>query len=302
MENSGSILLNTGTNEVEIVEFGIQKAAMGINVIKVKEIINAVEPTAIPMSHPFLEGIIQLRGDIIPVIDLGRYLNFEPSSNPKEDKFIVTEFNKGIYAFHVHTVSRIHRLSWEQIDKPTDVFQGSQNSMIGIIRIDNKMILLLDFEKIMHEVTPELGIPEVLDDSIINNANDNVRIMIAEDSPMLRALLKDYLPKLGYNKVSFFQNGKEAWEYLHDVADRLGENFAEEVSILITDIEMPQMDGHYLTRLVKEHPQLNKLPVVIFSSLITERLRHKGESVGADAQISKPEYEELAKLIKQFCV
>ncbi len=298
--NNSSILLSSGTNEVEIVEFVINNAVLGINVVKVKEIINAIEPVAMPMSHPCLEGIIQLRGDIIPVIDLAKFLGYEPSETPQADKYIVTEFNQGIYAFHVHHVSRIHRLSWEMIERPTDIAQTAQNCVIGIIRFEGRMILLLDFEKIMVDISPDSLTPNIDDIDLENVVVSNRRIMIAEDSPMLRKLLQDFLPRNGYNNLSFFQNGKEAWNYLSQTVDTYGENFPDEVSILITDIEMPQMDGHFLTKSIKEHPVLNKLPVIIFSSLITDSLRHKGESVGADAQISKPEYERLAQIIGEM--
>lgn len=302
MDNNkqNSILLTSGTNEVEIVEFSIENTIMGINVIKVKEIINPVVPVKLPNAHPCLEGIIQLRKEIIPVIDLGKFLGFAPSANPKQDKFIVSEFNQNKYAFHVHTVSRIHRISWEQIEKPSDITQSDQTSLIGIIKLDQKMILLLDFEKIMVEISPSLANQTDAIRAMGERPVSSKHIAIAEDSPMLRKLLQDYLPKIGYPHLSFFSDGKQALEYLLKVAEEQGEKFSDVVNILITDIEMPQMDGHYLTKTIKQHPILNKLPVVIFSSLITDDLRHKGVSVGANEQVSKPEYEKLSHIIDQL--
>ena len=297
-----SILLNSGTNEVEIVEFGIKNSVFGINVIKVKEIINAQKTVEIPLSHPDMEGIMQLRGDIIPLINLGNFLKYEPSASPKNDKYIVTEFNKGIYAFRVHSVSRIHRISWEMIEKPTELSQNEQNCVLGVIRLEGRMILLLDFERILMEIAPALAMPDLPHDSIDISASAGKHIVIAEDSSMLRKLLMDYLSEIGYQKITFFQNGQEAWSYLLDTANNYGERFFEEVSLLITDIEMPLMDGHFLTRSVKEHPILKKLPVIIFSSLITEQLKHKGDLVGANAQVSKPEYNTLAQIINQCIV
>ncbi len=302
MDNNkqNSILLTSGTNEVEIVEFSIENTIMGINVIKVKEIINPVVPVKLPNAHPCLEGIIQLRKEIIPVIDLGKFLGFAPSANPKRDKFIVSEFNQNKYAFHVHTVSRIHRISWEQIEKPSDITQSDQTSLIGIIKLDQKMILLLDFEKIMVEISPSLANQTDAIRAMGERPVSSKHIAIAEDSPMLRKLLQDYLPKIGYPHLSFFSDGKQALEYLLKVAEEQGEKFSDVVNILITDIGMPQMDGHYLTKTIKQHPILNKLPVVIFSSLITDDLRHKGVSVGANEQVSKPEYENLSHIIDQL--
>ncbi len=298
--NQNSILLTSGTNEVEIVEFSIANTIMGINVIKVKEIINPLVPVKLPNAHPCLEGIIQLRKEIIPVIDLAKYLGFPPSNNPKQDKFIVSEFNQNKYAFHVHTVSRIHRISWGQIEKPADVTQTDQTSLIGIIKLDQKMILLLDFEKIMVDIAPSLANQDHAVKAMGDRQVSAKHIMIAEDSPMLRKLLLDYLPRIGYPNLSFFSDGKQALEYLMNVAEEHGESFADVVNILITDIEMPQMDGHYLTKTIKQHPILNRLPVVIFSSLITDDLRHKGESVGADEQVSKPQYENLSHIIDKL--
>ena len=156
-DDQNSILFSSGTNEVEIVEFSINNTIMGINVIKVKEIINPIIPTDMPLSHPCLEGIIQLRGEVIPVIDLAKFLEFSASDNPKQDKYIVSEFNQNKYAFHVHTVSRIHRISWEQIEKPSEVTQSEHSCVIGVIRLEDKMILLLDFEKIMIDITPSMA-------------------------------------------------------------------------------------------------------------------------------------------------
>jgi two-component system chemotaxis response regulator CheV len=295
-----SILLTSGTNEVEIVEFSINDTIMGINVIKVKEIINPLVPVKIPNAHPCLEGIIQLRQEIIPVVDLGKFLGFKPSANPKQDKFIVSEFNQAKYAFHVHTVSRIHRISWGQIEKPADITQTDQSNLIGIIKLDSKMILLLDFEKIMVDIAPSLANQSAAVKAMGNRSISSKNIMIAEDSPMLRKLLQEYLPQIGYPNLSFYSDGEQALNSLLKIAEEHGNDFSKVVNILITDIEMPKMDGHYLTKTIKNHPILKDLPVVIFSSLITDDLRHKGVSVGADEQVSKPEYEQLSHIIDRL--
>ena len=299
-EVESSILLNSGTNEVEVVEFSIQTVILGINVVKVREIIVPIPPVEIPLAHPCMEGIIQLRGAVIPVIDLAKFLRLPPSENPSQDKFIIAEFNQSKYAFHVHNVQRIHRLSWTRIEKPSDINLHEQNCVTGLIRFEEKMILLLDFERIILEISPEMNdaIQQDLQKMADQKpAQSSKKIIIAEDSPMLRKILQEYLPKIGYSHLKFFQDGQEAWDYLLKVVEKHGKNYYEEVDLVITDIEMPQMDGHYLTKSIKEHPMLSGLPVIIFSSLITDDLRHKGESVGADAQVSKPEHVELARVI-----
>lgn len=299
-EVGSSILLNSGTNEVEIVEFSIQSAILGINVVKVREIIVPIPPVEIPLAHPCMEGIIQLRGSVIPVIDLAKFLNLPPSENPSQDKFIITEFNQKKYAFHVHNVQRIHRLSWTRIEKPSDVNLNEYNCVTGLIRFENKMILLVDFERIVMEISPESDNYDQNTKDLLERPKSSKKILVAEDSPTLRRVLQDYLPKVGYPQTKFFQDGQETWDYLQKLVEEYGKDYNKEANLLITDVEMPQMDGHHLTKNIKSHPLLRELPVIIFSSLITDDLRHKGESVGADAQVSKPQHRELARLIAEL--
>jgi two-component system, chemotaxis family, chemotaxis protein CheV len=297
--NDSSILLESGTNELEIVEFGIGQNKFAINVMKVKEILNPVPVVAIPNAHPFVEGIMELRGEVLPVINVAAALGLKESMNPQLDKFIVAEFNQLKTVFHVHGVSQIHRISWSQIEKPSDMYQGQESQIIGVIKLGGEMVLFLDFEKILLEINPESGI-KVSDVKKLGPRERSVkRIVIAEDSAMLRKMLHDTLSEAGFQNLEFFENGQDAITYLeHLSAD--AEVFSESVQLVITDIEMPQMDGHHLTKKIKEHPVLQKLPVIIFSSLITNELRHKGSVVGADAQISKPEISELVLKIDEL--
>ncbi|MEQ2526004.1 chemotaxis signal transduction protein CheV [Robertmurraya yapensis] len=292
MEENRGILLESGTNELEIVEFSIGKNKFGINVIKVKEIINPVAITQIPHAHPNVEGIIELRGEVLPVVDVAAALGFPKSMNPEQDKFIVAEFNKQKVVFHVHTVTQIHRISWDKIEKPSDMYQGADSQVIGVIKMNGEMILLLDFEKIVVEINPESGINVQQVKKLGERQRSNKRLVVAEDSPLLRKLLHDTLAEAGFNQVEFFENGRDALEYLESVVNS-GKKVTDIIQLVITDIEMPQMDGHHLTKRIKENDELAKLPVIIFSSLITDDLKHKGQMVGADAQISKPEIAEL---------
>lgn len=299
MENNKGILLEAGTNELEIVEFGMAHNRFGINVMKVREIINPLPVTKIPQSHPHVEGIIELRGEVLPVVDVAKVIGFAPSDTPEKDKFIVTEFNQQKIVFHVHSVSQIHRISWEQIEKPSEMYQTDDSHIIGVIKLHGDMILLLDFEKMVVDINPEAGIHVQRIKNIDKRDRTNQRLIIAEDSPLLRKLLQDTLTEAGFQHLVFFENGKEAFEYLQGLIDA-GKDVEKEVQLVITDIEMPQMDGHHLTKKIKDHSKLAHLPVIIFSSLITEDLRHKGEKVGANAQVSKPEIGELVSIIDQF--
>lgn len=300
MEQTG-ILLESGTNELEIVEFDVANNKFGINVIKVKEIIQPIPVIFVPHAHEHVEGIIQLRGEVLPVVDMLKVLGITNVERSPQQKYIVAEFNKQRVVFHVDNVTQIHRISWDQIEKPSDMYQGGGSQVIGVIKQNDQMILLLDFERIMLEINPESGINVESVKKLGKRERSDKKIVIAEDSPLLRKLLHDTLNEAGYANVDFFENGRDAYNYLETLvkADP-SKDITQHVQMIITDIEMPQMDGHHLTRKIKEHPDLAVLPVIIFSSLITDDLRHKGERVGAEDQISKPEIAELILRIDQL--
>lgn len=296
MEEKG-VLLESGTNELEIVEFSVANNKFGINVIKVREIINPDSIVSIPHAHPNIEGIIEIRGEILPVINMAKVLGYPDSDNCSQDKFIVTEFNQQKVVFHVHGVDKIYRISWNQIEKPSNLYQNSDSQIIGVVRKENGMILLLDFEKIVVDINPSTGINNERMKQVKKKDRSSYRIVVAEDSPLLRKLLHDTLNEASFQYIELFENGKDALDYLENAAKGNEDNLKGIVDLVITDIEMPIMDGLALTKQIKEHPILAKLPVVIFSSLITDDLRHKGQTVGADAQVSKPEIAELIEII-----
>lgn len=289
-EEHNGILLESGTNELEVIVFQVGTGTFGINVMKVREIIQPLDVTIMPHSHPNVEGVIRLRDEIIPVIDLAKAIGFSESKNPSQDKLVVSELNQVKVAFHVHSVSRIYRISWEQIEKPNKLSQGLQDLTIGVIKMEEQMILLLDYEKVVYDIMPEAGLSSKKLDGIVKIARADKKLLVAEDSPILRQLLHDILKESGYSQLVFTEDGKEAWAYLQ-------EKSRANIDLLITDIEMPMMDGHHLTRKIKEDVELKTLPIIIFSSLISGDLYHKGERVGANAQISKP---EIGKLVQQL--
>ncbi|WP_277586374.1 chemotaxis protein [Psychrobacillus antarcticus] len=299
MNNHKGILLESGTNELEIVEFQIGQNKFGINVIKVKEIIQPIAITFIPHAHPHVEGIVQLRGEVLPVISMNRVLGIPVQNKCEQEKFIVAEFNKQRVVFHVDNVTQIHRISWDQIEKPSEIYQGSASHVIGVIKRQEEMILLIDFEKIIVDINPESGISVESVKKLGKRERSDKKIVIAEDSPLLRKLLHDTLTEAGYANLEFFENGLDAINYLEQLT-KVTSDITEHVQIVVTDIEMPQMDGHALTKKIKADSKLSKLPVLIFSSLITDDLRHKGDKVGAEDQISKPEIAELVLKIDKF--
>lgn len=290
------ILLETGTNEFEIVEFTVGKVNYGINVAKVREVINSVPITHMPNSHPYVDGIFTLRGRVMPLVNLPRCLGDEDQESTANN-IIVSELNNYFVGFLVDQVSRIHRVSWSSMEPPPSVTNSSL--VIGIIKMGERIVLLLDFEKIIAEIHPQINIelatvPQSTDE--LQERRKTKKVMIAEDSKMLRELVVETLHGAGYINVVAYNDGQEAWDAL-SILSKSGVPIEENLHILITDIEMPKMDGHHLLKRVREDRVLNKLPVIIFSSLINDEMRRKGEAIGANGQVSKPEIVKLIDLL-----
>ncbi len=293
-----NILLESGTNELEILEFKVNGNYYGINVAKVKEIMKYQSLTPIPNGHPNLEGAFNTRGETISIINLAKSLGMKEETDPQRDMFLITSFNDTSSGFHVNEVVGIHRVNWSQIIKPDSMISNSRTSVTtGIINIDGKLVLLLDFEKIVADISPEVGIKLSEVEQLGERSVCNAPIIYAEDSQLLSTLIYDGLTKAGYTRVMPTNNGLELWDILqtYKKAGTLKQN----VACVVTDIEMPQMDGHRLLKLIKNDPELKDIPVIIFSSLINEDMRRKGESLGADAQLSKNEMGEFIKKLDE---
>lgn len=291
-----NILLENGTNELEVLEFTIGSNHYGINVAKVREIIGYQTVTPVPNSHPNIEGIFMPRDRMITAINLARHLKLETLSNKSTEMMIITNFNKLDIAFHVQSVVGIHRVSWADIIKPDSTLNTADTSVAtGIIKIDKKLIIILDFEKIVTDISPETGLKVSEIEELGVRDRNNSPILIAEDSPLLSKLITDSLHKAGYTNIKATDNGQEAWNYLEKCIE--DGTVHDKVKCIITDIEMPLMDGHRLTKLVKTNDKIKDIPLIIFSSLVNEEMRKKGEQLGADAQLSKPEIGNLVRIV-----
>lgn len=286
------ILLENGTNELEVLEFTLDNNSYGINVAKIKEIINYMPVTPVPNAHPSIEGIFMPRDKMITAIDLKNCLQRGVSND--SGLFIITNFNSLDIAFHVDSVIGIHRMSWTDIIKP-DATVASESTASGIIKVDNKLIIILDFERIVADINPETGLRTEQLDALGERDRCNIPLLIAEDSPLLNRLIVDALHKSGYTNLIHTSNGKEAYDIIEHFKEE--GTLSEHVQCVITDIEMPQMDGHRLTKLIKTDDATKHIPVVIFSSLVNSEMRIKGEQLGADAQLSKPEIGELVNVL-----
>lgn len=292
-----NILLESGTNELEILEFTLGDNHYGINVAKIREILQYQPVTPVPNANPSVEGIFMPRDVMITVINLKRCLGL-PDTDEK-GLFIITNFNKLNVAFHVDQVIGIHRVSWEAIIKPDSTINGEEDSVsTGVIKMDDKLVLILDFESIVAGISPETGLRVNDIDAMQERARCDSPILIAEDSPLLSKLLTDCLKKAGYTNLIVTTNGKEAWDKLCELKNE--GNVADSVDCIITDIEMPQMDGHRLTKLVKSDDAMKSIPLIIFSSLVNEEMKRKGERLGADAQLTKPELGQLVEAIDKL--
>jgi two-component system chemotaxis response regulator CheV len=289
--------LENGTNELEVLEFVVDNNSYGINVAKIREIIPYSPVTPVPNAHPSVEGIFMPRDTMITAIDLRNCL--QRGQSQPGGLFIITTFNKLDIAFHVDSVIGIHRVSWVDIIKPGATVTTAEDGIsTGIIKIDGKLIIILDFEKIVSDINPETGLKVTDIDALGTRHGTNIPILIAEDSSLLRKLIVDSLKKAGYENVIKTENGEEAWEYICKYRDE--GTLDAHVGLLITDIEMPLMDGHRLTKLVKSDEETKQIPVIIFSSLVNNEMRKKGDELGANAQLSKPEIGNLVKVIDQL--
>jgi len=322
---TSDILLEAGTNELEIVEFYLEEEPKleededeaelnqtdtegiegrkpsrvgyyGVNVAKVLEIIRMPDITEMPeVSHESVMGAFNLRSRIIPLLNLSTWLKKKRVEN-EPPKVIVTEFNQVTSAFMVSGVTRIHRISWEDVEAPNKYVSAlSSDSITGVVKFDDRIVFILDLERIVSELNPDMRLK--FDDNVEFEGDSGYKALIADDSPLIREMIKDMLGQAGF-RVEKTNNGKECWDRLEEIkrtAVMDKRPITDYVQVLVSDIEMPMMDGHHLTKKVKDDPMLKDLPVILFSSLITEKLRHRGDTVGADDQVSKPEITYLAQ-------
>ncbi len=294
-DNKQGILLESGTNEIEIMKFTIGGNLYGINVAKVREIMISAPVKPMPMAHQAVEGIFKPRDTVLTVVDLPSYLGVASPKDPK-DIFIITNFNKMFIAFRVHTVDRISRISWTDIQKPDKtVSGGAEGVATGIAQCDGELVTILDFERIVAEIAPETSIQVSEVEQLGPRERNDKPIWVAEDSILLSKMIEDSLRRANYVNLHMFSNGLELWEALSALPQN--GDLVRDVALIITDIEMPQMDGHRLTKLVKDNSRFKQIPLIIFSSLISDEMRRKGRDLGADEQLTKPEIGHLVDVM-----
>lgn len=308
------ILLESGTNEMEIIEFYVGSQPLGINVQKLKEIISFEESglTAIPESDPAMLGTLLLRGATIPLIDLKKHLkqrDQEEQSGDVRSVVLVCEFNHRTNGFKVDGVNQIHRISWSDVEPIAPFINQYKPRFTGSIHIEDREILILDLEHIIGEFDPEsvLGDPDTIDSSGIPQTKfdlrSQVKILMAEDSSIIRTGIEKVLRKTGFDGLEVFVDGEECYQrilQLKKQADEAGDDIRRHFNLLISDIEMPKMDGLTLCRKVKEELGYKHVPVLLFSSLINPPMEVKCDSVGADGYAAKPEIAKLIEMMDSF--
>lgn len=303
--SQSKILLESGTNELEIVEFYVDEPGYrghyGLNVAKVVEIIRNQKVTSMPqMRHPSVRGAFAHRnGRIVPLIDLAMYIGTEPTDS-KDCKIIITEFNTVVTSFLVSGVNRIYRLSWTDVEPPDKFLQSTScSSITGVVKIDGRVIFILDLEAIVADLHPDLAIRmNTMEFEENTDPNKVYRILHVDDSGSIRKLVLRMMEKTGHFELAQCNDGLEGWNQLCSLRDesvKSGVSIHKLLQGVITDIEMPNMDGLTLCRKIKEDPVLKALPVAVFSSMINDSLSIKAKSVGADAEFTKPDLQTLSE-------
>ena len=306
------ILLETGTNEMEIIEFYLGSQSFGINVHKLKEIIPFDEEavTTIPDSEPSMLGTLLLRGSTIPLIDLKVHIGKRIKEETEARQVVlVCEFNDRTNGFKVDGVNQIHRVSWGNVQPMAGFIDKYRPRFTGSINIEGREILIMDLEHIVSEFDPEsaLDYEAGLHDEVMHSQAPQTRqamkLMLAEDSSLIRAGIERVLKTADYSNMQVFVDGEDCYKKIIQLkaeAAEAGESILNYLNLLITDIEMPKMDGLTLCRRIKEDPILKEIKVVLFSSLINEQMATKCDSVGADGYATKPQIPYLVQMMDRI--
>ncbi|MCC9609649.1 chemotaxis protein [Blastopirellula sp. JC732] len=296
------ILLEAGTNEAEILVFQVGEQYFGVNVAKVKEVLEIGEVTAVPHGHPAIEGLAQIRNEVVTLVNLAQYLYGDevfPQTNGGKDYLLLLEFNSQQLAFRVQRIQRIYRVSWTAT-RPLPEAPGMTAPVTSVILLDGRLIQILDFETIGNRIGQIDQASSVQDHHVERIEAADCPIVFAEDSRMISEMIQDSLHAAGFSNVRGFTDGEDALRYLQMLAaEHDASTIRSAVSVVVTDVEMPRMDGFSLAKRIRSNERLAQLPIVIFSSLVSRDNEKKGRQVGVSCQVAKPRYEELVLRIRE---
>ncbi len=296
-----------GANRLEILLFSLGKdretgreEVFGINVFKIREVMHVPEVTQAPDMPNGVKGMVCLRGDMIPIIDLVHFCNLDMSEEPKV--LVVTEFNGHTQGFLVSSVEQILRMEWNEIKVPPPMLTNRLGGLVTAVTElgDGRIVMVLDVEKVLSETSDDLSDPTMFEG--VESLNTKATIMFADDSSVARKQITKTLDTLGVDYISA-KNGEEAWERISEqaaLAEEMGVPTRQLIRMILTDIEMPGMDGYVLTKKIKDDPRMKDIPVVMHSSLSAEANVSIGKSVGVDAYVAKFDPRELAKAIEPY--
>lgn len=290
-----------GQNRLELLLFKLAgRQRYGINVFKVREVLQCPPLTAIPKRNKFVRGIAHIRGQTLSVIDLSLATGGKPIDNLADSFIIIAEYNRSVQGFLVNSVERIININWDAIMPPPQGTNGKQSYLTAVTEIDKELVEILDVEKILEEISPSpTAITRELDTHSISADLGERVILIADDSAVARNQVKKALETLGV-KMHLVNNGKEALTFLQQTAQQCQESVTEQVGLLISDIEMPEMDGYTLTAEIKQDPKLKKLHVILHTSLSGVFNQQMVQKVGADDFIAKFNPDELAESVQKW--
>ncbi|MCP4995138.1 MAG: chemotaxis protein CheV [Gammaproteobacteria bacterium] len=297
-----------GTNKLEVLLFSLGKDTesnrdeiFGINVFKVREVMHAPEITKAPDMPKAVEGMVSLRGTMVPVINLQKFCGVKSENVPKI--LMITEYNKHVQGFLVDSVDMIKRLSWEEVKAPPQLLASRLGGLVtAVSELDNnRLVMIMDVEKVLAE-SANFYEDETIFDGIDIDENLSATVLFADDSSVARHQISRTLEHMGLKSISAI-NGAEAWTLLTNIADKcdeLNRDITDELNLILTDVEMPEMDGYVLTQKIKADPRFRNIPVVMHSSLTADANKSLGTGVGADAYVPKFEPRELAKTLKDL--
>jgi len=297
-----------GTNHLEVLLFSLgtndstgRNEVFGINVFKVREVLNIPEITSAPEMPDGVEGFVSLRGDMVPIINLQKFCNMQSNDEPRI--LMITEYNTLVQGFLVSAVDTIQRLNWAQVKEPPPLIANQMGGLVTAVSElpDKRLVMIMDVEKVLADAG------SFYDESVFDGIHKlDVKqphtILFADDSNIARKQISKALDHMGIEYISNV-NGAEAWAMLDKMASKCeleGRDITTEIQAVLTDVEMPEMDGYVLTQKIKSDPRLEKLPVIMHSSLTALANQNMGKSVGADAYVPKFQPRELAETLESF--
>lgn len=288
-----------GQNRLELLLFKLRSnQRFGINVFKVREVLQCPPLTSMPKLNPFVRGVAHIRGQTISVIDLSMATGGKPIEDLKTSFIIIAEYNRSVQGFLVNSVERIINTNWDAI-LPPPKGTGKASYLTAVTEIEEELIEILDVEKILNEISPlDTEVSKEITDNIDVGDNSNKIIFIADDSSVARNQVKKALSTLGL-EMELAKNGLEALQRLKEIAAETGD-VTDKVGLLVSDIEMPEMDGYTLTAEIKNTPELKNLKVVLHTSLSGVFNQAMVTKVGADDFIAKFHPDELTSAVQKW--